>query len=705
MTRLVAVEEVAPGIRRLAIDSGPANTLTPDLLAALDAALADALAVPGTRAVLIAAQGGRAFPMAPGPNGADDAARLRAICARLDRAAVPVVALVGGRAMGEGCELALAAHFRVALRNAELGLPDIAIGLPPGAGTTQRLPRLTHPSAALDLMLSGQPVGMAWAQRVGLVDSVVDGDLDAAGLRFARSLIEQRAGPRPAPVRRLPPFDRLHAAVAERRAALLKASPVEAPGRILDCVDAAAMLPYEAALDFEAAAHDDCRDSAVFRALSHVARGEVAARRRAEGGGAAARPVGTVGIWGWGAAAAALAATALTTGTPVCMGAPDEAALTEGVGHVDALLTAACAAGGMGEAGRAAQWARFSGATGPAGLGRCGVVIEAGSGPWTDRERAFAALAAAAAPGAVLVGTGALVTPAALAAGGRRPEDTVWLNLPDLVPDASLAELVCTARTGEAAVATLAGLARSLLRFPLVATGESPVLTVLVAALEAADVLVEEGVSPYAVDRALRGWGFTHGPYEMADRLGLQTLLALRAGLAGGEDPLLRPILVAGQLVAEGRRGRVAGRGYYAYPEPGARGVPDPGLDALLDTARRVLGRMPRAVPDDEIRARVLAGMAQAGAGLLRRGVVRQAVEIDLAMLHGAGLASWRGGPMRAADERGLLWLRRMLRTMAEGPYGAAIWTPDPLLGDLIKTGRGFCDVEGAAATAEVNPA
>ncbi|MGC9420306.1 MAG: 3-hydroxyacyl-CoA dehydrogenase family protein, partial [Rhodovulum sp.] len=391
--------------------------------------------------------------------------------------------------------------------------------------------------------------------------------------------------------------------------------------------------------------------------------------------------------------------------TAVRMAAPDEAALTGGVARVDSLLTAACEAGGMGEAGRQANWSRFAGAEGAAGLAPCEVLIEAGDGPGAERERAFAALAGVAREGAVLVGTGALATPGALAAGGQRPADTLWLNLPDLVPAARLAELVCTPATAPQALATLGGLVDRMLRTPLVSHGESPVLGVLIGALEAADTLVEEGASPYAVDRAMRDWGFALGPYEMADRLGLEALLALRARLPGGDDPETRPVLVAGQLLAEGRRGQVAGRGYYAYPEPGGRGAPDPDIEMLVAAARQVLGRTAREIGAAEIAEKVLAGMAQAGAGLLRRGALRRAVEIDLAVVHGAGLARWRGGPMRAADERGLLWLRRTLRSLAEGSGSPEIWTPDPLIAELIKTGRRFGDVGARGAPVGVSPA
>ena len=692
MSRLVSVETPAPGIVRIVLNAPPDNALTAGMRADLDAALDAALGAQGIRAVLLAGRGASfcSGPLSDREREGQSAPGLAAICARLDAATVPVVAALQGEVRGPGVELALAAHYRLALRQARLRLDGVAVGLPPSAGTTQRLPRLTRPETALDLLLTGRPLDAARAQRQGLVDAVTDADLDAAALRFVAGLLERRAGPRPAPSRPLPPFEGLHEAVARHRATLDRDSPDRAPALILDCVEAAALLPYEAALAYEAAAFEDCADGPVHRALLALVTAE---RRLGAAARAAARDapaIGTVGLWGWGPEAASLAAGLLAAGVPVRMGAPQDAALTDGIGETDVLLTAAQVAGRLEDAARDAAWNLFSGVTGPGALQGCDMIIEAGTGAWEARARVFPELAAAAKAGAVLLSTGALGSASALGAAGGRLADALWLHLPEIAPGADLAELVCTPETSAAARARAAALARRIGRMPLQATEESPVRAVFLGGLEAADALVEDGASPYLVDAAMRAWGFAEGPYEMADRLGLENMLALRARLPDGDDPGKRPILLAGQVLAEGRLGRAEGLGYYAYPAPDGPARPDPGLGALVDAARRTLGKSPAEIAPAAIQARVVAGMAQAGAGLLRRGAVRRAAEIDLAVVHALGLARWRGGPMRAADEVGLLALRRVLLGLAARPGGAAIWSPDPLILDLVKTGRHF---------------
>ncbi|MBL3560599.1 3-hydroxyacyl-CoA dehydrogenase family protein, partial [Rhodovulum sulfidophilum] len=318
----------------------------------------------------------------------------------------------------------------------------------------------------------------------------------------------------------------------------------------------------------------------------------------------------------------------------------------------------------------------------------CDAVIEAGSGTMSERQARFPDLARVAAPGAVLAATGGLASPSALGAPAGREADTVWFHLPEAVPGCRLAEVIRSPRTGPRPVAVFGALARRLERLVLVAERESPSLVLLLGALDAADAMVEAGAVPAAVDAAMEAWGMALGPYRMADRLGLSQLLALRRRQPGGDDPELRPVLILGQIVREGREGYLAGRGYYRYGAGGAA-EPDPQVAEIVAAAREVLavGTL-RDFAEAEIQARVLAGMVQAGAALLRRGGVSSAAELDLAAVHGLGVARWRGGPMRAADEAGLLSVRKTLRALAaERPRGG-IWDLDPLLAETIKNGR-----------------
>ncbi|TDX29214.1 enoyl-CoA hydratase-related protein [Rhodovulum visakhapatnamense] len=695
MTRPVTAEHPAPGVVRLVLDAPPDNALTAPLRDALEAALTAALAARNTRAVLIAARGA-VFSMGL-PDAQDEggpAVPLGAIAELIDTAAVPVVALLPGPASGGGCELALACHYRVAAREAELWLPDIALELPPQAGTTLRLPRLTDPATALDMMLSGRAVPSARARQAGLFDAVVDGDVDAAGLRFALGLLAEHAGPRPAPSRPLPDFRSLQAAVQRLKGALDPGGPLRARGAILDCVEAAALLPFEAALAYEAAAVEDCRDSAAHRALCHLARAE---RRVRDEMRAVADPAilpRRIGLWGWGPGAAALGAALLATGPAVRLGAPDAAALDRVIAEVEALLDGARTAAGWDEATRVRYRSRLSGGVGPAALSGCELLIEAGGGRMSDRQARFPDLARTAAPGAVLAATGVLASPSALGAPAGREADTLWFHLPDAVPGTRLAEIVRSPRTGPRATAVLCDLARRLERLVLVSETESPTLGLLLGALDAADATVEAGAAPAEVDAAMQAWGMAHGPYRMADRVGLPMLLALRRRQPGGDDPEARPTLILGQLVREGRDGYLAGRGYYRYG-PGGAADPDPQVAEIAAAAREVLGAVPpRSFSRAAIQARVLAGMVQAGAAMLGRGVVRRAADLDLAAVHGLGVARWRGGPMRAADEAGLLSLRKTLRHMAAGRPQGGLWDLDPLIAEAIKTGRALSRIE-----------
>lgn len=687
MAPLLAVEHPAPGVVRLVLDAPPDNALTAPLRDALDAGLTAALAAGSTRAVMIAARG-TVFSAGASPAPSGTAAPLGAICGRIDAAEVPVVALLPGPATGPGCELALACHYRVATRTAALCLPDIALGLPPQAGTTSRLPRLTDPVTALEMMLSARPLSASRARQTGLLDALVDGDLDTAGLRFVLGLLVEGAGPRPAPSRPMPEFRALQALLQRLRAGTGPEGAVRARRAVLDCVEAAAMMPAEAALAFEEAAVEDCRDSAVHRALCHLAEAEQALTARARDWAEAGPEPRRVGIWGWGPQAAALGAALLTAGPSVRLGAPDAATLGLGLVEIEALLDAARLTAGWDEATRVRYRSRLSAGPGPSALTGCDAVIEAGSGTMSERQARFPDLARVAAPGSVLAATGGLASPSALGAPAGREADTVWFHLPEAVPGCRLAEVIRSPRTGSRPVAVFGALARRLERLVLVAERESPSLVLLLGALDAADAMVEAGAAPAAVDAAMEAWGMALGPYRMADRLGLSQLLALRRRQPGGDDPELRPVLILGQLVREGREGYLAGRGYYRYGAGGAAG-PDPQVAEIVAAAREVLavGTL-RDFAEAEIQARVLAGMVQAGAALLRRGGVSSAAELDLAAVHGLGVARWRGGPMRAADEAGLLSVRKTLRALAaERPRGG-IWDLDPLLAETIKNGR-----------------
>lgn len=676
----------------LTMASPPVNALGAALRRAIAEGLDRAAAEPGLRAVLILAEG-RTWPA-----GADitefDAPPadpwLPDLCDRIEAFPVPVIAALHGTVLGGGLELALAAHRRVALPGTRLGFPEITLGLLPGAGGTQRTPRLIGAEAALRLMLSGAPVDAEEAQRLGLIDGIVRGDLEAAGLALAQTIAGGGETLFPARDRHagLTTPRAFMAAVAAARAAL-RPGPVAAPQRIVDCVEAALLLPEPSGHVFERAAFDDLVASPEAVALRHVFLAERRAARVPELAGVAPCRIATAAVAGHGAGAAAIAVALLSAGLPVILHDPDAAAVSRALERVALLHERAVAAGRMTEDRREEDWGRLSGATDPARLAEADLVVEAGPEEETAKALALSRLAPRLAPGAILALQAAQADPEVLGALVERPGTVISLNLHAPAHQQRLMEIAPLADTRPDVTAALLALAR---RMGKVAVLSAPVEGMIGARLQAAlrtaaDLLLEEGATPAQVDRALLDHGFALGPYQLLDLVGIDRAWAPAPAAEGTRRPG-----IGDRLRALGRTGRRAGRGYYRHDEGPARLQDDPDLLALLEAERERRGLLARPVGAEAIRRRCLAALANEGARLLQAGIARRPSDIDVAMVLGYGFPRHRGGPMLAADQEGLLAMRRELRDLARGEDGW-FWTPAPLWDELIKNGRRFASL------------
>ncbi len=635
------------GIALLTLVSPPVNALSrrlcDALIAALDAALADA-AIGG----IVIRAAGRTWPA-----GADirelaqsPVTRTPALAARIAGAAKPVVALMHGTALGGGLEIALAATARLALAGTRLGLPEVTLGLVPGAGGTQRLPRIVGPGAALRMLLSGRPVTARRALEIGLIDGIVGDDAEEAAVALARSLAaDGHAG---ASAGLDPPGDAAEwlRAVAGAREGLADRD-LPAPARIADCVEAAALLPPDAALIFERTAFEDMWATPQSAALRHAFLAERRAARSHLLAGATARPLRSVLILGAGPGAAALAHRAVKAGLSVTVVAPDEGLLTATLTALAEAQEAERAAGRLSQAGLDAEWARVTG------------LADRSEGLVADGVAADLVLRA---DRAMPVPAGRPIAELSLPPVGRTG---VALLLPD---GRRLAEVVAGPKAAPGALATVAEFARRLGRLPVVSA--APLLATLLAALgRAADRTVEAGASPYAVDRALERWGMPSGIYRLRD--------------AGGPaaDPLPGSLMALVLAEIPGRRIHRDGGGV------------DADLLALIAAGREAAGTLPRRVPEAEIVERLLGAMANAGARLVEAEPGLTPAEVDVAMMLGADLPGWRGGPMHAADQAGLLRMRTALRGFAA--EDAELWGPVPLWDRLIREGQRFGDLNG----------
>lgn len=677
----------------LTVDAPPVNALGAAVRAGLADALALALADPSVGAIVLASIGPsfsagadiREFghPAPPGVPG------LPELCNRIEAAGKPVIAAVQGAALGGGMELALAAHVRLAGPRARFGLPEVALGLLPGAGGTQRTPRLTGAGPALRLMLSGKPVAAAEAKAMGLVDAVVE-DLEATAIALAAELAAEGNPPRPTRDRQdgLQDVLRYQSEVAQARSKTGGRLP--APGRIVDCVEAAMLLPFERGLVFERSAFEDLAASPESAGLR---RAFFAERRAAvfPEAGARVHPVAQVGLVGLGETGAAIAFLLLQAGLRVTVVEQGSGPLDAGLRRVSDLQDRAIAAGRMTAAGRTDDWARLLPGGDLSALAACDLVIEALPEDGPLKTRVLAGLGQVLRPHAVIATTVSWLDPAVLARASGRMADVVGLHLCPPMHVMRLAELAVSPDTGAEAVATLAALMRRLGKLPVrVAAAPGLVGNRAMAALRtAADLLLEDGATPAQVDAALQDFGFAMGPYRAIDLAGLERAWAHRQRL--GETGQVPPGGdLADMLVGAGRLGQETGRGYYLHDGTSLRD--DPEVLALLAELRAAKGLVPRRIGSDEIRLRCLSALANESVRLLGDRIAQRPSDIDAALVAGYGFPRWEGGPMAWATGRGLLVLRSDLRRFA--PQAPEFWAVAPLIDDLIRDGRTLDDLD-----------
>lgn len=682
--------ELRGAIAVLTVDNPPVNALGIAVRKGLADGIARAGADTGARAVVIMAAG-RTFPA-----GADIsefgkpplAPHLPDVCNVIEACAKPLVAAIQGTALGGGLEVALAAHWRIALASAKLGLPEVALGVLPGAGGTQRVPRLVGAQAALDMMLSGKPVSAAQALAMGLIDEVAETDLPGAAMTFAQHLIDTDAVPRPTRDRRDGMRD---AQLFESQIAVARKAQAGArlpgPARIVDCIEAALLLPFDQGLAFERAAFFDLLATPQAAGLRHAFFSERRAAKMPE----AATPTPDlrhIGVVGAGLMGAGIAYAALGAGYQVSLMDRDRDGLARGLERIAKLQDAALQKGLLTEARRDADWARLAGVQDMAALSEADLVIEAVFEDYAVKADVLRALDVVMKPGAVLATNTSYLDVDALAQETSRPGDVVGLHFFSPAHIMKLLEIVVGRDTSARAVA--AGLAfGKRLGKVCVRSGVCDGFIgnrILTAYRTAADYLVEDGAPPAQVDRAMRGFGMPLGPFEVSDMAGLQIAWARRKRLAATRDPALRYVAIADRLCEAGRFGQSNGKGWYLYD--GRKPVEDPEVAAIIAAERAAKGITPRAFDDADIVQRCVVAMANEGAKILHEGIALRPSDVDIVMLFGYGFPRHEGGPMHWADQFGILQLRNAVLSYSDQAPG--FWQPAPQLESMILNGTRF---------------
>lgn len=610
------------------------------------------------------------------------------VVALIEASEKPIVAALHGTVLGGGLEVALGAHYRVALPGTRMGLPEVTLGLLPGAGGTQRLPRLVGADAAIDLITSGRQVDARKALELGLIDALAeDTDPRAAGETGALRLLSDGVGHRrrseiPAPQVDADMIDAWRAKVAK------SARGQVAPLRALDTIVNGLTLPFEKGMAQERQAFLDLMQTSERAALIHAFFAERRAAQQDDLAGAAPRSVSRVGIVGGGTMGQGIAASALTAGLDVTLVERDEASAAKAAAGIGKMLEGAVKRGKLdAEAASRMQSQAFRAVSYYDPLAQVDLVIEAVFESLEVKQEVFRTLDRICRPGAVLATNTSYLDVNLVAGATTRPQDVIGLHFFSPANVMRLLEIVVADQTAPDVTATAFALARKMGKIG-VRSGVCDGFIgnrMMLAYRTAADHLVLDGASPYQVDQAVVALGFPMGPYQVGDLAGLDIGYATRQRKAPTRDPRERMPVFADRLVESSRLGRKSGRGYYIYDEASPQGRPDPEMDGMLADIRTGLGITPRDFSTEEIQDRYMAAMVNEGAKILEEGIAARASDIDVVLLHGYGFPRWKGGPMHWADATGLDRIAAdIARYAAEDPY---FWQLSPLLARLAAEG------------------
>jgi 3-hydroxyacyl-CoA dehydrogenase len=629
-------------VATVTVDNPPVNALGQTLRQALWDAVGTLDADPSVRAVVLICAG-RTFiagadvtefgkpPMPP---------HLPDLVDRLEQAAKPWVGAIHGSALGGGFEVAMGCRFRVALESASVGLPEVTLGIVPGASGTTRTPRLAGVEAAVEMVTTGRPVKAAKALSMGLVDKVVTADLRAEAVAFARAALTQ---PLPQPISARPVTAPDAAWWDDQRKTIAKRAKGEAaPLRALDCLRMAAEKPFAEAMAFERATFLDLRASDQAAALRHIFFAERAAPKPAHLGDAKPKEIRSAAVIGGGTMGAGIAAALRDAGLPVTLIERDDEAVQRGLANLRAIFDGAAKRGKLTEAQAQARMDGVTAGSDYALLADTDLVIEAVFEELSVKRAVFAQLAQTCRPDAILATNTSYLDPRRIAEGLPHPDRFIGLHFFSPANVMKLLEIVPTPATSPETLATGFALARSLGKIPVQAGICDGFIgnRILKRYRAEAEALVRQGAPIAAIDAAMRAHGFAMGPFEAQDLGGLDIAYLQREGVrASGQDV---PETLGDILVRAGRKGQKTGGGWYDYA-PGDR-TPKPS-----DTTASLLADCITTGPSltaEAIATRLTRAMAAEGEAILKEGIALKASDIDLVEVHGYGYPRWRGGPM-----------------------------------------------------------
>jgi 3-hydroxyacyl-CoA dehydrogenase len=701
--------ELADRLALVVIDNPPVNALSAGVPEQLAETIARAAANPGVDAIVVMGAG-RTFIA-----GADIAELERAawdesaslpemhdILRGIEDTPKPVVMAIHGTALGGGVEVAMAGHYRVATKDARLGQPEVNLGIIPGAEGTQRLPRLVGVEKAIELCVTGKPIGAAEALAAGLIDRVIDGDLREGALAFAREVATPGGTHRRTRDRseRLGTPETNAPLFAAGRALAARTRPHQ-PAAIaaVDAIEAAATLTFadgcrrERELFFTR-----CLRTTACRALVHAFVSERAVARVPDvPRDAPVTEIGEVAIIGAGTMGAGIAMACANAGLRVVLTDTGADRLQVGLGNIRRNYDSSIKRGRLTAPQVEERIGRIRPQTGYEACASADMVIEAVFESLDLKKEVFAALDHFAKPGCILATNTSTLDIDAIADVTQRPESVVGLHFFSPAHVMRLVEIVRGAATGTAVIATALAVARRLGKVGVVVRNGPGFVgnRIMFPYMYEAQFLVEEGATPEQVDRVLTEWGMAMGIFAVDDLGGLDVAWRCRHELGQFSDPSQRRPLVADTLVEMKRLGQKTGKGWYRY-EPGDRKpIADPEVLDIIERTATAAGIRRGAKSEQEILERCLYAMINEGARVLEEGIASRAADIDVIYLTGYGFPAYRGGPMFYADTVGLRAVYDRVAALHR-EHGAR-WSPAPLLERLAREGSSFREYDRAS--------
>lgn len=610
----------------------------------------------------------------------------------LETSTKPVIAAIHGTALGGGLETALGCHYRVGVAGARCGLPEVTLGIVPGAGGTQRLPRLIGPEAALDMIASGAPIPAARALALGLLDAIVEDDLLEGAIAYARGIVDSGAAPRR--VRDLEDklvgfdagiFETARAHYAQRMRGF------NAPQRAIDCVEIATKLPIEAGLQKEREIFELCLRSDQSAAQRHIFFAERAAGKIPDvPKDTPVREIKSAAVIGAGTMGGGIAMNFANAGIPVCLMDATQEGLDRGIATISKNYTSGVKKGRMTQQQMEATLALIRPTLHYADLSDVDIVIEAVFEEMDLKKTVFRELDAVCKPTAVLATNTSTLDIDEIAASTSRPEQVIGLHFFSPANIMKLLEIVRGAKTAKDVIATAFALSKAIRKVGVLVgvcdgfVGNRMVHPYIREAL----FLLEEGATPEQVDRAIYDFGMAMGPHAMSDLAGLDVGWRIRKRQAATRPADERYCEIADKICENGHYGQKTGRGFYIYDPATRKASPDPDVEALCVAESERKGIVRRPITDEEIVERCIYALVNEGARILEEGIALRASDIDVIYVFGYGFPAFRGGPMHYADAVGLDKVYQ--RICAFHAEHGKLWEPAPLLARLAESGGTF---------------